>query len=431
MNSSAERRARPRRDDQVEHPRLHGDVERGRRLVADQQRGVVGQRDGEHDALALAAGELVGVGPRRVGRGRAGRPGRAARPPRARRPAPSRPVAVDASDLGDLGADPHHRVQRGHRLLEHHGHVAVPRTRPSAAREAPTRSWSTPARRTEPVACAVLGQQPDERQRGQRLARAGLTDQAHPLAGADAEARRRRRARAADGDAQVTHGEHCVPPASRCGSRVAGSSAVLQPRVEAVAQAVAEQVEAEHGQGDRDARERAPGAARRRAAPGPPAASGPTTASAAGCRSRGRTAPPRRARRWRTSTDACTMTRLATLGRTCRSADRPRPPPGRAGGEDVLGAHHLHGAAAHDPREARHRRDADGDHRRERAAAETAPNMIASSSAGNASRRSLPRISSSPTSAAPSRRGCRGARRSRRRRRRRRSRRRASSARPR
>ena len=41
---------------------LHGDVERGRRLVGQQQRGLVGQRQREHDPLLLTSGELVGVG---------------------------------------------------------------------------------------------------------------------------------------------------------------------------------------------------------------------------------------------------------------------------------------------------------------------------------------------------------------------------------
>ena len=65
MNSSARPRSAHARAMQVEHLRLHGDVQRGGRLVADQQRRVVGEGDGEHDALALAAGELVRVGARR------------------------------------------------------------------------------------------------------------------------------------------------------------------------------------------------------------------------------------------------------------------------------------------------------------------------------------------------------------------------------
>ena len=41
--------------------RLHGDVERGGRLVGDQQVGLVGERHRDHHALALAAGELMRI----------------------------------------------------------------------------------------------------------------------------------------------------------------------------------------------------------------------------------------------------------------------------------------------------------------------------------------------------------------------------------
>ena len=43
----------------LEDLRLHGDVERGGRLVADQQVGIVGDRDRDHHALAFATGQLV------------------------------------------------------------------------------------------------------------------------------------------------------------------------------------------------------------------------------------------------------------------------------------------------------------------------------------------------------------------------------------
>ena len=41
--------------------RLHGDVERGGRLVGDQQIGLVGERHRDHDPLALAAGQLMRI----------------------------------------------------------------------------------------------------------------------------------------------------------------------------------------------------------------------------------------------------------------------------------------------------------------------------------------------------------------------------------
>ncbi len=47
---------------QIEHLRLHGHVERGGRFVRDQQVRFVGERHGDHDALALAARELVRMG---------------------------------------------------------------------------------------------------------------------------------------------------------------------------------------------------------------------------------------------------------------------------------------------------------------------------------------------------------------------------------
>ena len=45
--------------EQVEDLRLDGDVERRGRLVGDQELGIAGERHGDHDALAHAAGELV------------------------------------------------------------------------------------------------------------------------------------------------------------------------------------------------------------------------------------------------------------------------------------------------------------------------------------------------------------------------------------
>ena len=53
--------------DQAQDLALGGDVERGRRLVRDQKRRLVRHRHRDHDALALAAGELerIAVGQQR------------------------------------------------------------------------------------------------------------------------------------------------------------------------------------------------------------------------------------------------------------------------------------------------------------------------------------------------------------------------------
>ena len=62
--------SRPQRCEECEHLGLHHHVERGRRLVGDQQLGVARQRHGDQHALALPARQLVRVGRRRS----AGRP---------------------------------------------------------------------------------------------------------------------------------------------------------------------------------------------------------------------------------------------------------------------------------------------------------------------------------------------------------------------
>ena len=54
--------ARLQLGEELEDLRLDGDVERGRRLVGDQDVGIVGERHGDHHALALAAGQLVRIG---------------------------------------------------------------------------------------------------------------------------------------------------------------------------------------------------------------------------------------------------------------------------------------------------------------------------------------------------------------------------------
>ena len=114
------------------------------------------------------------------------------------------------------------------------------------------------ARLDDARACAT---RPQDGQRGDALAAAGLADQAQDLAPVDVEvdagdgpdhavARVERRPQAA----------HLEQLAGRRGDGSAAGAVALdassvEPRVERVAEAVAEQVEAEHGQGQGDARE--------------------------------------------------------------------------------------------------------------------------------------------------------------------------------
>ena len=104
-------------DDEVEHLRLDGGVEAGRRLVEDQQRRVLGQRHRDHDALLHAARELVRVAPHDAVR--VGDLHLAQHLPRPL----VRPLGILAGDhehLGHLVADPDRRVQRPARVLVDH-----------------------------------------------------------------------------------------------------------------------------------------------------------------------------------------------------------------------------------------------------------------------------------------------------------------------
>ena len=116
MNSIAMPASRWSSAEQVEHLGLDHHVERGRRLVGDQQRRLARQGEGDEHPLALAARQLVRVLARPAAP--AARPARAAR----RRvawsaAAPAGGVQLDG--LGDLVADPLHRVERVQRALEH------------------------------------------------------------------------------------------------------------------------------------------------------------------------------------------------------------------------------------------------------------------------------------------------------------------------
>ena len=116
--------------DEVEDLRLHGDVERCRRLVGNQHVRAVGKRHGDHDALALAAGELVrilveagfGIGDLDLAQ-------------KLQRPLHrlfAAHLLMNTDCLDDLRADRIDRVERAHRLLEDH-RDAVAAQRPALA----------------------------------------------------------------------------------------------------------------------------------------------------------------------------------------------------------------------------------------------------------------------------------------------------------
>ena len=162
---------------------LHRDVERRGRLVGDQEVGFVGERHGDHDALALAAGELVRIGAEpllRVANADFGQQFEDA----LARPLAGRPL-MDRQDLADLPLDRVQRIERRHRLLEDHGDAVaadpaqflVGRGEQIMAVEQDLAAFGCSRRR--------IGQQLQHRERRHRLARAGFADQRDGLARAD------------------------------------------------------------------------------------------------------------------------------------------------------------------------------------------------------------------------------------------------------
>ena len=165
--------------DERQHAGLHGDVERGGRLVADQHGRVAGQCHGQHDPLALAARELVRVGPqgrRRVGQLDARQQLLGAGP----RPRPAAGRRCRRSGLGHLAADAHQRVEGRHRLLEHHGQAVAAQRAELRAPTGVSQVAAVEAHRAR--GRQLLGQQAHDGERGERLARARLADQPDPLA---------------------------------------------------------------------------------------------------------------------------------------------------------------------------------------------------------------------------------------------------------
>ena len=267
---------------QVEDLRLQHHVERRRRLVGDQQLGFQRTGDGDDDALALAAGQFV-----RIARQREFRLRQADAVEHFSRPflgVGAARLGVPAYALGDLLADGLDRVERRHRLLEHHADVVA------AQRAHLVFGGRKDVDAVEGDAAGGarrMRQKLHDGQRRHRLAGAGFADQPHHFAGRDGQLDVLQDRRVADRQRQVLDLEQ----AHRCRREF---------RIEDVGDAVAEQVEAEHGDDDRHA-----GEDRRSTAP-PPCGSarrtacGPSSALAAARRGRHRKARPRPGCRART-----------------------------------------------------------------------------------------------------------------------------------
>ena len=169
--------------EQAENLRLDRDVERGRRLVGDQQLRLAGERHRDHCPLAHPAGELVRV----VLQAHL----------RARDPDPVEQLAgaalglllahveVRLERLADLPADGQHRVQARHRVLEDHRDVLAADRAKLLVGE-PDQVAALEVRRAVRDAAGAR-QDPEQRQRGDALPAAGFSDDPERLAGSDVE----------------------------------------------------------------------------------------------------------------------------------------------------------------------------------------------------------------------------------------------------
>ena len=142
---------------EVEHLRLDGDVERGRRLVGDRG-GRARRRARARSSPAASSRRRAGMGTRRRGaRCRRCRPRRAARSPARARAAPRMP-ACRVEHLGDLRPDREHRIQARRRLLEDHRHAPPAHVAHARSREARA-DRCRPARTLPATIAAGFGQE--------------------------------------------------------------------------------------------------------------------------------------------------------------------------------------------------------------------------------------------------------------------------------
>ena len=172
--------------EQLEDLGFEGDVERRGDLVGDQQRGLVQQRDGDHDALAHAARELVGMAVEALGGVGDADPGKRFGDPLAQLALGLVVARVGALRGDHLLADGERRVETGERVLKDHGDGFATQSAQLAQGEA-----GHVAPFDEHVAAgegAVRRQQAHQGGAQRRFAAARLADHADDLAPAHLEA---------------------------------------------------------------------------------------------------------------------------------------------------------------------------------------------------------------------------------------------------
>jgi hypothetical protein len=150
----------PQRPEQPEHLRLHHDIQGGGRLVGDDQRRIPGHGHGDHHPLPQPSRQLVRV---------AGHPapgvGDAHGPQQ-----PLRLLIRAGRRRRHLPADPHRRIERRHRILEHGPELFAPDPAEQVGRTAEhvVAADQHPARY---LRARIGGNQPQQRQAKHALAR--------------------------------------------------------------------------------------------------------------------------------------------------------------------------------------------------------------------------------------------------------------------
>ena len=170
---------------EIEDLRLHGDVERGGRLVGDQQLGIAGERHGDHDALAHAAGQLVRILLEALRRARGCRPDAASRWRALRAASRSRPwcrvsVSVICRPMVSTGLS---EVIGSWKIIE----MSLPRIVAHLALGELQQVACPGSGSARDDAAGRRGDQAQDRQRRDALAAAGLADDGQRLAGRHAE----------------------------------------------------------------------------------------------------------------------------------------------------------------------------------------------------------------------------------------------------
>ena len=163
--------------------RLDGHVERGRRLVRDQEIRLAEQRHGDQDALAHAARQLMRIGgqpARRIGDANLSQHVDPAR----QQLAAAHVRKPGALGIDELGPDRKDRVQGRHRVLEHHGEPASAQRRALGYRQ----GQQIDAVQKQPaLKRRIVRQQPHQGERQARFTAAALADQAEDAALFEAE----------------------------------------------------------------------------------------------------------------------------------------------------------------------------------------------------------------------------------------------------